>query len=206
MPETKFYRHYKNKPYKYLGLVRHSETLEELVLYETLYKNSNGRVWVRPKDMFFEKIEKDNKLIHRFEPIYFRYADSKFQDEQQLILQNLLVKLSCDLDLEKLKQSPSAYAQIAYDEEQAVGVEIGFALNASTYTSSFLGILPDYQGLGIGTQLLKMQQEWCRNKKFAQVQTKLNTMSTSQICFYLKTGFKIIGVAGSDLLFEKKLT
>lgn len=40
--ELKLYRHYKNKPYKYLGPVRHSETLENLVLYESLYENELG--------------------------------------------------------------------------------------------------------------------------------------------------------------------
>ena len=52
-----FYRHYKNKPYKVLGVVRHSETLEEMVYYEALYPNDLGRMWVRPKDMFLSKLE-----------------------------------------------------------------------------------------------------------------------------------------------------
>jgi len=50
------YRHYKNKMYKVLGVVRHSETLEELVLYETLYENKLGKLWVRPKIMFLESV------------------------------------------------------------------------------------------------------------------------------------------------------
>ena len=51
------YVHYKNQRYRVLGLAKHSETLEELVVYETLYACVNGRLWVRPKTMFLEKVE-----------------------------------------------------------------------------------------------------------------------------------------------------
>jgi hypothetical protein len=60
------YEHYKGMPYKVHGVVRHSETLEELVLYETLYENKNGKMWVRPKEMFLEHIEINGKLTPRF--------------------------------------------------------------------------------------------------------------------------------------------
>ena len=46
------YQHYKGPHYRVLGLVRHSETLEELVYYECLYANPNGQFWVRPRAMF----------------------------------------------------------------------------------------------------------------------------------------------------------
>lgn len=46
------YEHYKGKHYRVLSLVRHSETLEELVHYECLYPNENGQFWVRPRALF----------------------------------------------------------------------------------------------------------------------------------------------------------
>ena len=60
------YEHYKKKPYKVHGVVRHSETLEELVLYETLYENPSGKMWVRPKAMFLENIELNGQNVPRF--------------------------------------------------------------------------------------------------------------------------------------------
>ena len=60
------YEHYKGKPYKVHGVVRHSETLEELVLYETLYENPNGKMWVRPIKMFLENIKINGKEVPRF--------------------------------------------------------------------------------------------------------------------------------------------
>jgi hypothetical protein len=61
-----FYRHYKNKPYKAIGIVRHSETLEEMALYESLYPNDLGRMWVRPLAMFLEDVEIEGVLRPRF--------------------------------------------------------------------------------------------------------------------------------------------
>ena len=55
--EGGIYEHYKGKKYKLLNIVRHSESLEELVLYETLYENDLGKLWVRPKKMFLENLD-----------------------------------------------------------------------------------------------------------------------------------------------------
>lgn len=60
------YRHYKGKMYKVHQIVRHSETLEELVLYETLYENPAGRWWVRPATMFMENVVIEGKEMPRF--------------------------------------------------------------------------------------------------------------------------------------------
>ena len=51
------YLHYKQKKYRVLGVARHSETLEELVVYECLYENPSGQLWVRPLKMFLGKTE-----------------------------------------------------------------------------------------------------------------------------------------------------
>ncbi len=63
------YRHYKGKMYKVHQVVRHSETLEELVLYETLYENPAGKWWVRPAAMFMESVVIDGVTQPRFELI-----------------------------------------------------------------------------------------------------------------------------------------
>ncbi|MBN8544300.1 MAG: DUF1653 domain-containing protein [Alphaproteobacteria bacterium] len=60
------YQHYKGPKYRVLGVVRHSETLEDLVYYECLYDNPNGQFWVRPKAMFTEVIEHQGQSMQRF--------------------------------------------------------------------------------------------------------------------------------------------
>lgn len=67
--QTGRYRHYKGKFYEVIGTVRHSETLEELVLYKALYDSpefGKDQLWVRPLKMFLENVEIDGKLIPRF--------------------------------------------------------------------------------------------------------------------------------------------
>lgn len=58
------YEHYKGLRYKILGVARHSETLEELVVYQALY--GDGDVWARPLGMFLGDITIDGKLQPRF--------------------------------------------------------------------------------------------------------------------------------------------
>ena len=58
------YRHYKGGEYDVLGVVRHSETLEPLVLYRALYGEQG--LWVRPHAMFFEEVEAGGVLQPRF--------------------------------------------------------------------------------------------------------------------------------------------
>ena len=58
------YRHYKGGEYEVIGVARHSETLEPLAIYRTLYGQSGW--WVRPHAMFFEKVEIDGRRQTRF--------------------------------------------------------------------------------------------------------------------------------------------
>ena len=63
------YQHYKGKFYEVIGIARHSETLEKLVIYKALYdskKFGRNALWVRPKKMFCEKVIVNGKKIPRF--------------------------------------------------------------------------------------------------------------------------------------------
>jgi len=61
------YRHYSGKEYELIGVARHSETLEELVVYKPLYIEDG--LWVRPLKMFEEEVEIDGKIMPRFTKI-----------------------------------------------------------------------------------------------------------------------------------------
>lgn len=62
------YKHTKKgKLYRVLYIAKHSETLEDMVMYEALYDNPLGKMWVRPKAMFLEDIELDGKKVPRFQ-------------------------------------------------------------------------------------------------------------------------------------------
>ena len=58
------YQHYSGKQYEVLGVGRHSESLEEVVIYRALYAPYD--LWVRPLGMFLEEVVIDGKVILRF--------------------------------------------------------------------------------------------------------------------------------------------
>lgn len=57
------YRHFKGGLYKVLGLTRHSETMEEFVIYQLLGRDET---WIRPYEMFVENISLDGACKPRF--------------------------------------------------------------------------------------------------------------------------------------------
>lgn len=61
------YRHFKGGEYQVLGVARHSETLEEMVVYRALY--GEGGLWVRPAAMWNETVEREGRVFRRFTPI-----------------------------------------------------------------------------------------------------------------------------------------
>jgi hypothetical protein len=69
LPDTPLgrYRHYKGGEYEVIGVARHSETQEPLVVYRPLY-NASG-LWVRPHAMFYGCITLDGQSVRRFTPI-----------------------------------------------------------------------------------------------------------------------------------------
>ena len=69
--KTGRYRHYKGKTYIVLGVARHSETEEELVVYRQDYGERS--LWVRPKAMFDETVELHGRRVPRF--VYLGPAD-----------------------------------------------------------------------------------------------------------------------------------
>jgi hypothetical protein len=64
MIRTGRYRHYKGNDYEVIGIARHSETEEEMVVYRKLY--DDGSLWVRPIVMFTEDVALDGRLVPRF--------------------------------------------------------------------------------------------------------------------------------------------
>jgi hypothetical protein len=72
-PRPGKYRHYSGKLYEVLHIARHSESLENLVVYQALY--GDGDIWVRPLTMFMETVTINGAQVPRFEllpdePIY----------------------------------------------------------------------------------------------------------------------------------------
>lgn len=64
---TRYYRHFKGGKYKVLAIGQDSESLAVVVVYQALY--GDQKVWVRPKDMFDDVVERDGQIMKRFTEI-----------------------------------------------------------------------------------------------------------------------------------------
>ena len=61
------YRHFKTgREYRVLGIAKHTETLEDFVMYEALYENTTSNFWIRPLKMFTEEVSFEGKTAPRF--------------------------------------------------------------------------------------------------------------------------------------------
>ena len=65
--ETGLYRHYKGNMYEVYMTAQHSETEEWMVVYKALYGDKG--MWVRPYEMFLEKVEVDGQMTERFKKV-----------------------------------------------------------------------------------------------------------------------------------------
>ena len=63
------YQHYKGNKYRVIGVAKHSESLEDMVVYEPLYDNKMAKLWVRPLEMFLGEVECNGENIPRFKYI-----------------------------------------------------------------------------------------------------------------------------------------
>lgn len=59
------YRHFKGNEYLVLHVAKHSETMEDMVVYQPQYGEMG--IWVRPLEMFLEQVMHEGKLVNRFE-------------------------------------------------------------------------------------------------------------------------------------------
>ena len=67
--EVGLYKHYKGNIYEVIGVAKHSETLEEMVVYKATYQAEGQNLWVRPLKLFLETIIVNGQSIKRFEKI-----------------------------------------------------------------------------------------------------------------------------------------
>ncbi len=75
---SEYYRHYKGNYYQKIGVARHSETLEEMVVYQALYGNHD--MWVRPRAMFEEMVSlADGQTVPRFAPVSQQEYESSLE-------------------------------------------------------------------------------------------------------------------------------
>lgn len=209
----KFYRHYKNKPYTYVGIAKHSETLEDLVIYECRYPNELATVWVRPKDMFFSDIELNGKNVPRFAKVDLRIQEiTQVQPKDIDLIAKLSEKTLGSFDsahfLQKFDLRKKHHLALGMIDDQPVAFKLGYEIDGETFYSWIGGVLPEYRGLAIASDLMEAQHAWCAREGYKKVQTKTQNKFRKMLLLNIKSGFQVVGLEksrnGEDkILLEK---
>jgi ribosomal protein S18 acetylase RimI-like enzyme len=211
----KLYRHYKNKAYTYRGIARHSESLDELVVYETRYQNDLGRLWVRPRAMFEEDVLIEGKIQPRFAKISLLILPSVTVSEQDFKTINALAQRIFGQEFNFLINSGFAVGEKglllkAQIDDELVGFRWGRACGDTHFESLVQGVLPEYQGLGINKDMASFEQSWCRENNLKKILMKTLNQNKAALVTSLKDGFEVIGVEknisqGLQIILEKTL-
>ncbi len=101
------YRHFKGNKYEDVGIARHSETEEPMVVYRTLY--GEGGIWVRPASMWNEVVTRNGKSYHRF------YRLDRIERVEKY--ERLFDEVAVSHDPEKLRLLDAYYASGQWRED-----------------------------------------------------------------------------------------
>lgn len=216
LQNQRFFKHYKNKPYRVINIVRHSETLEELVLYESLYENQLGRLWVRPKAMFYENVQVEGVLRPRFKPeeIIYKTASLHQAEVREIFLKLYSEVFGEALPIERLDQKIQQHGQLhlllALDHVEVVGFKVGYKTDHDTFYSWLGGVRPLYRGLGIAQELMRRQHLYCELEKIKLIKTKTRSQFAEMLVLNLRAGFRItehkdFKNGQTEILMEKRI-
>jgi GNAT superfamily N-acetyltransferase len=211
----KLFKHYKNKPYKYIGQAKHSETLEDLVIYETRYENKLGKLWARPKGMFFETIELDGRQTPRFEEIALEIKETTTVTEDNIkTIGALMVKAFGEWDskwfFKTFDKHKNFHLLMASIETKPVAFKLGYELEEKIFYSWLGGVVPEFRNLGIAADLMTAQHRWCKENGYSKIQTKTQNRFREMLLLNLRFGFDVVGHYLSDddgpkIILEKML-
>lgn len=213
---SKYFKHYKNKPYRYVGEAKHSEELKDYVIYECLYPNELATLWIRPKDMFFEVGEFQGKTTPRFSQVAFEIKKyTGLDNEIKTSLFKLCHEALHDFNEEQFtsrftgQKNPTIFC--FFYENELVGFKAGYALEETKYYSWLGAVSEKHRKLGVALALMNEQHAWAKASHYKLMQTKSDNRHKAMMSLNLKAGFDIVGTEQTSLspvlkiLFEKKL-
>ena len=206
--QAKLYKHYKNKPYRYIGVAKHSEDLTDYVIYESLYPNELATLWIRPKDMFFEP----GRFNHvPFEIKKFTILDPETSAQLMKLCHETLIDFNEEKFHAKIKNQKNLTVFCFYFENELAGFKAGFELDETKYYSWLGAVSKNYRKLGVARALMQEQHAWAKNQGYALMQTKSDNRHKAMMQLNLQEGFDIVGTEHTSIspvlkiLFEKKL-
>ena len=169
--QSTYFKHYKNKSYRYIGIAKHSEELKDYVIYESLYPNELGHLWIRPKDMFFEVAEFQGEVRPRFAQVPFEVKMfATLTDEISAALIQICKDTLTDFNEENFlagfKNRKNMTVFCFYFEQELVGFRAGYELDETKYYSWLGAVAKPYNQLGVARTLMNEQQAWAKTQNY----------------------------------------
>jgi GNAT superfamily N-acetyltransferase len=210
---SRLFVHYKNNFYRLLGRARHSETLEMLTLYECLYPNELGQIWVRPEELFHGVVELPQGRVPRFREVPLQVQASDDIHELWPLIAPLHRQTLGEPDLpriaSRLRQSDAIILVGLFDGDP-VGFKLGHReKDGSAFESWLGGVRADRRRLGVATQLLNEQHRRIWDKGYRRIRTKTLNDKPEMLRLNLHAGFRVMGTEdsprGLKIVLEKIL-
>jgi GNAT superfamily N-acetyltransferase len=112
---------------------------------------------------------------------------------------------------QRIEEQEKALYVLAYNDAILIGFKIGYPYNDNTFYSWVGGVHPDYRNQGIAKQLVKLQEDYAKNKGFTKLRTKSMNQFKPMMILNLKNGFDIKNIytntkGQTKIVFEKIIT
>jgi GNAT superfamily N-acetyltransferase len=193
------YRHYKGNLYEVIDIARHSETLEDMVIYKALYHDFG--IWVRPLKMFLEDVEVNGRIQKRFELLEEAIHIDALKSDYKLFESTSDEAEILNSKMDKFNaQQLSFIGDVEYEKNYLIknktgdiiaGIRGCFYLRECLYIS-LLFIDEDKRKQGLGSILLRTIEQEAKSVNIRLIH--LNTFDFQAKDFYIKHGYEVFGI------------
>lgn len=207
------YRHYKGHLYEVIGTARHSESLEDMVVYKALYGDLG--TWIRPLKMFLEDVKVNGKIQKRFEfaegesssEIHIDVLKSEYKlfeatSDQAEILNSKIDKFNAE-QLSFVGEAEYEKNYVIKDQigDMIAGIRGCFYLRECLYIR-VLFVDENKRKQGLGSILLYTMEKQAKSMNIRLIH--LDTFDFQAKDFYLKHGYEVFGVLDDCPKYHKR--
>ena len=217
------YHHYKGNHYEVIGFARHSETLEDMVIYKALY--GEGGTWVRPLSMWDNLIEVDGKTVKRFEYVAEHIREITPPDYpflEEFLYHAIFIPPGSEAPPREIINEPDVFIYIdgfgSKPGDCGVVTEADGKIMGAAWTRIIpayghidddtpelaISVLPEYRSRGIGAALMARLFVLLRERGYAQISLAVQKKNGA-VRFYQRLGYEVVRENDAEFIMIKRL-